>query len=185
MKLAPLRILLITVLAPILNGCISHYQLRNLGDKPHASLNAASINGIYVNISTNQSDSYSLWSKLKRCASNKGDTLRVPEEARVKLEFDGDRKLKASLLKDTVTLRQITIQVHHDDSCVWTRRKLFLIPVPLLFYVYNEDRAMLFNPSENELTLNYKANSFAMTLGAAGSSNIKESSRYLKLKPLK
>ena len=91
-EVSAVEILLITVLAPILNGCISHYQLRNLGDKPHASLNAASINGIYVNISTpTKVIPYSLWSKLKRCASNKGDTLRVRKTQRVKLEFDGDK----------------------------------------------------------------------------------------------
>lgn len=185
MQIRPLIMLVLAAITLLLCSCISQYQIRKLGDKPFTGLNPEYINGIYANHSGNENDAYTLWEKLRRCASNKGDTLRLPQDATVKLEFDGNRKINATLLKDTVPLRQITLKVHYDDSCLWTKRKLFLIPVPLLFYVYNEDRALLFNASEQELCLNYKARAFAMTLGAAGSSKIEESRRYRKLKEIK
>lgn len=68
-----------------------------------------------------------------------------------KIEYDGAKKLSVTFLDSNSSTHHFDLKVKNKGNYLSLQRKLFLIPIPFLFYVHKERKAILFSDRNGDL----------------------------------
>lgn len=106
----------------------------------------------------------SLWEALYSCKKFKDEPLKLSTNVFVNLNFDGKSRLVASLYDSGKMLRQIELHAKLYKNNVAVRKKMFLIPIPIIFYIQQERKLLLGNNADRSLNTGYSTFAAAQIL---------------------
>jgi hypothetical protein len=152
----------------LLGSCISNRRLlKACSSKELKSIE--NINGKYVNLATE--NKIQLFKTLNECLDiDKGDSIFYSnaEHTAVQLNYDGGKYLDVSLLRGDAVLKNIELKVKNKGHYLSVKRHLFLVPIPFLFYVHFERKAILFTDAAGNLVAVNGNDQFIWVLMAGG-----------------
>ncbi|MCC6372990.1 MAG: hypothetical protein IT236_18450 [Bacteroidia bacterium] len=120
-----------------LSSCITNGQLIKQAYKPKGLITGINtLNATYKN-QTDSANGINLWAALRYCKTFKNDTLKIPRNALVHLEYDGKRYLQAKLFDGSKLLDTLVIKARSKHGYLLLKRHLFLVPIPFIFYYYH------------------------------------------------
>lgn len=85
-----------------------------------------------------------------------------------KIEYDGYKSLHVEILDSNKVVDKFTLKVKNKGDYLSVRRRIFLVPIPFLFFAYFNRKAIIYNDSMGNLKLSVGDNSMLMILIAAG-----------------
>jgi hypothetical protein len=158
------RLLTTLLSALVLVSCsVSKNKLVKMRTSTISDFSIASLNGYYKNdnnfyietIDTLRGGPPTLWNVLYACKTLKEDTALICSNCLVSLQFDGSRKLTVILVDNEKAVRQIELKAKVYKNNLAIKRRLFLVPIPLFFYVRHERKVLLANNSDKSLNVGY------------------------------
>lgn len=156
-------------------SCISEKELLSKYDTKKMFLNE-SINAIYDNKNViekyynNLPDLLSVLykPKLKEAINRELDSLKT------KIEYDERNQLTISYVDTNETKKKFTLKVKNKGNYLSVRRKLLLIPIPFVFFIYRNYKALIFNDQEGNLHIINGKSIFGWIFITGGSRKIYE-----------
>lgn len=169
----------------IYSSCITPATLHKR--EPFTELPGAAnqIGSIYENRSQETESLISLWQILSLYKNNKiayiynyphwqhnADSveqfLKDVRTQQVALDWDGHQTLTASLIQNDILVDSIQFYVFEKNGNLIAKRHFRLIPIPFIWFRYDESLLLLTQESPNRLTLVYGRNQFGWMLLAVG-----------------
>ena len=135
-----------------LSSCVTEKELLSKTTNSAMFLDG-NLNGIYSNVNVglqetaNLSDLFLKYERIRfdEKRNNSLDSLET------KIEYDGDNKLTITFLDSNSVVHRFDLKVKNKGNYLSLRRKLFVIPIPFLFYVHRERKGILFNDNNGDL----------------------------------
>lgn len=108
-------------------------------------INLENINGIY--------EGKGLWNAFHESKTTKADTLKLSENVKTKIYFDGKQYITATVYDNDVKKSEITLKakVYKDYVSVQKRHKL--LPFPPIYFYSDVHKFILYNDSHNNISL--------------------------------
>jgi hypothetical protein len=137
------------------------------------------LNGNYVN---SGDDNYNtLWNILTNFKSSKRDTFDISEKAVINLRFESEDKLVITAFENDRLLRKVEIKGKMKGDYFSIRRKLFLIPIPFLYF-HQETKGIIGKAQNSDMIVKYADfNAGWILVFAAGGLNGYYENTYAKL----
>jgi len=151
-----------------LTSCVSVKKLEKLNPKEIDEFSLKKFNGFYENTNLNDSINVALWDKLYELKRKKTDTIDFNEISKIKLNFDNKKTLTITAFNNDKIISEFKIKSKIKNSYLSLKRKLFLIPLPFVFYTQSERKIILGNNNKGELIMKYGYGEFAWILIMAG-----------------
>ncbi|MFL5765132.1 MAG: hypothetical protein ACJ77K_14410 [Bacteroidia bacterium] len=126
-----------------LPGCITDHYLRKQNKERPSAFSTEAFNGEYLNYENNDSAYLSLWRMLYTCKTTNPDFTPGSKNSTVNLSYDGKNKLTAVFFDKASQKDTLELKVKRKGDYLSIKRSLFLIPIPLLFYIHRENKALL------------------------------------------
>ena len=161
-------LLIITVIL-FVSSCTTYSPL------PYNYKTSNSIDGIYLNDPCiNPFGEYKLWDFIHNKSSLDKDSLRVS------LKIIGETELQAKLFDgDKIVAEKILKVKIKEDSCYYTKRKFYIIPIlPILFAYSNSQKRFVIG--EKSLLLERTVNSGGAVIIMANGEKFNDSWEYKK-----
>ena len=161
------------LLSFVLHSCsVSKKRIAAMRESNISDFSLANFNGYYAMKSNFCSEKIantcgsppSLWEALYSCKTMKdeyivkamkGDSLKFSNNAIVNLNFDGKQKLTVSLFDSGKIINQIELKARVFKNNLAVKKNLFLIPIPIFFYVRHERKVLLGNNSDKSLNVGF------------------------------
>ena len=160
-------------------GCISKRELVRFNEIKPATFITDSLNGNYSNSSLAGNSSLTLWNALYDCKTFKNDTSHITDNSVVSLRFDGNHKLVVTLSENNVIINKITLKAEQYGNYISIKRNFYLVPIPFIYYHYQEARVLLSNLDNGNLNIKFGKNEF-LWIFMAGGQDYKFSLEYRK-----
>jgi hypothetical protein len=102
------------------------------------------MNGTYTNQQLEDSLQWTgtLWNILYACHLRKTDPTVLTPKTVIQLHAT-ENVLMVTAMEDSIIVNRFELEGHVKGDYFVVKRKLFLIPVPLLFYWHNESKAII------------------------------------------
>jgi hypothetical protein len=165
------RVSLFLLIAAIflLQGCVSERGLRKDNVDQPSAFYADSLNGDYANLAdSGDIDRNFLWNILYACKSFRDPALSGSKDATVRLNYDGRHTLEVTLLDAGREITKIQLKAKVHKNYLSIKRNLFIVPIPVIFYVYWDNKVLLSTGPGGKLHVNWGHVSFAQVLIAGG-----------------
>ena len=143
------------VILAFLSSCITERELLSKYDNSKKMSVSDTTNVVYSNKNLggeqyqNLSDLLNGFHKIriKEVQNHSLDSLFT------KIEYDGNKKLKISLLKTDSLITSFSVKVKNNGNYLSLKRKFLLIPIPFIFFVHKQRKAIVFNNEEGDLVI--------------------------------
>lgn len=170
MNIFLLRTLTIAFILIFLTSCYSTDKILRKESLTAQPVDKNILNFTYSNKSNPDTFAAStLWSILRRCKTFKKDTIVPSATDKIKLYFDGNKRLTISLVsKDNNTISEFDLKVKIYKDYLSIKRNLFVVPLPFIIYRHNEIKAIISNDVNGNLVLKMGDNQFIWILIIAG-----------------
>ena len=149
-------------------GCITDRQLVKVYRKSKIYNEFAGdvhLNGIYQNSDTSTDAHDPRFSEvLFPQRSWKRRRIDHQKINTVELRYDGDKRVYASLHFTDGTIQEKILQVRNRGNYLSIKRRYFVIPIPLLYYMEEEHKALLINDADGRLITAYRSRDWGNAL---------------------
>ncbi|MES2555430.1 MAG: hypothetical protein V4604_04720 [Bacteroidota bacterium] len=165
----------------LLFSCIGSRELMRETPDNQDLISVHAVNGDYINQSPTDTLRPALWDVLYQSYSFQEDTSKlVTDNAIINLTLNQKSLIVLAKVGDTIVSEfELKGKIKGDYFCA--NRKLFLIPIPFLFFRHRERRVVLAVTSENQLIVNHGTEEFLWVI-MAGGYNFNSSDQYEKTK---
>jgi hypothetical protein len=126
-----------------LQSCITDHYLRKQNKEKPSAFSAEALNGNYPNYVDKDSSYESLWRMLSCCRTTKPGFTPPAARSTVALDYDGKEKLRVVLMENGIKKDSLELKVKRKGDYLSVHRSLFLIPIPILFYIHRENKMLL------------------------------------------
>lgn len=167
-------ILSIYVLLILFPSCTSTRSIVNHCKSTPQKLNMHHINGTYEGIA--------LWQKFRSIQTTKIDTTQYSPQAFTTIQFDGKGHITASVYENETKLKEITLKAKVYKDYISVEKRHTLHPFIPIYYYSEMDKFILFNNSENLLSLCGYSNKTLIILIMSGGNGGYYSSTFNKIK---
>lgn len=177
-----LRLSLVVFLIGLLFSCVTEKRLVNRID-PGKTASIEQIANTYSNnkSSVSHENLAEVLKQLHRTTAFERMPFPLKATTDVKLELEGGNRLRVTLLDSVSQLDEFILKVKKKGSYLSLKRKLFLVPVPILFTVYKNRKALLYVNSDGNLVILEGRSRFVMVMFlGAGDKSIISSEFYPK-----
>ncbi len=106
----------------------------------------------------------------------KEDSNRDLDSLKTKIEYDGQSQLIVSFIDTSQTKQEFKLKVKNNGNYLSVKRKLMLIPIPFVFFIYKNRKAIIFNDQEGNLHIINGESQFIWVFITGGSRKIYENS---------
>lgn len=120
----------------------------------------------YINLPNLFQELYKI--KLKEDSNRDFDSLKT------KIEYDGQNQLIVSFIDTSQTKQEFALKVKNKGNYLSVKRKLTLIPIPFVFFIYKNRKAIIFNDQEGNLHIINGESQFIWVITTGASSEIHE-----------
>jgi len=146
-----MRFWILVFLFPFLTSCVSYSTLFHGIDESTAS--CEQISGKYLNDPDENAGplAYRLHNMKRRVHSQEV----VAGVDVVELNYNGADQLEVGFWNNDSLVEAFTLNVTREENHLQIKRKLRLVPVPLLFWLHDERRCVLMNNTEGNLVIGH------------------------------
>lgn len=146
-----MRFWILIFLFPFLTSCVTNSTLFHGIDESTAS--CKNISGKYVNDPNENAGplAYRLHN-MKRKVHSQEVVAGVDE---VHLKYDGAELLEVGFWNKDSLVDTFSLKVERYENHVQIKRKLRLVPIPLLFWLHDERRCVIMNNSDGNLVIGH------------------------------
>ncbi len=102
------------------------------------------------------------------------DYKKLDDSLKVKLFFDGVNQLNVSYKDSSQNIISYTLKVKNKGNYLSLKRKVKLIPIPFIFFYYQNIKTIIYIDNENILHCTSGQNQFVWMILAGGRGNIHE-----------
>ncbi len=168
------KTLIVIIFSIFYSSCISNKKVLKEFPSTPLTFSKDSIDGVYANNPSyifqkaeRRTDHLTLWEKFDNCHSYFGPSLKVSENASVTLKCLENNRLKVVLtdsnrVKDSIVFKVKQYKDHLSIS------KVVLIPIPIVFFHFENIRLLLSTEAGDKLTVKYCRNQFVEVVLAGG-----------------
>ena len=142
-----MRFYLFIIPVLFLGSCISQSTLFHGIDD--SQINAEHISGYYSN--DPDEDAAPLAWQLSKMQRKVREDEVYPEVTKVLLDYDGMESLQVSLYTDSSLVDYFYLKVKNLGNHLEIKRRIRLVPIPILLWLHDEKRCLLMNDSEGKL----------------------------------
>ena len=174
-----LIILVCVCLCACLCGCVSTKKVRNQSLEV-AKFDITNFNGNYANKADTNSVGY-LFNDLHPENIFRKNKEYPNKQAIINLKFDDKRTLTVTTIDNNAILSEIKLKGKIKGNYFSVRRKLLLIPIPMLFYIHQENKILLGNDKNGNLILKSGFSNTVFILIIGGNNGISQS-QFKKIK---
>ena len=146
------KIILLIVITFSLTSCVTEKELLSKTTNSAMILDS-NLNGTYsyVNVGIEEkADLPNVFLSYKRIKFDDERNSSL-DSLQTRIEYDGDKKLKITLLDSISVIQTFDLRVKDRGNYLSVKRKLFLIPIPFLFYFHKERKAIIFSDNNGDL----------------------------------
>ena len=165
----------------LLCGCVSTKKVRKQSLEV-AKFDIANFNGNYVNKADSNTVGY-LFSDLHPENIFRKNKKYPSKQAIINLKFDGKKTLTVTTIDNNAIFREVKLKLKGKikGNYFSVRRKLLLIPIPMLFYIHQENKILLGNDKNGNLILKSGFSNTIFILIIGGDNGISQS-QFKKIK---
>lgn len=163
----------------LLCGCVSTKKVRNQSLEV-AKFDIEKFNGNYANKADTNSVG-NLFSKLHPENIFHKNKEYPTNNAIINLKFDGKKTLIITTINNNSIFKETKLKGKIKNNYFSVRRKLLFIPIPMIFYIHQENKILLGNDKNNNLIVKDGFHNTIFILIIGGNSGISQS-QYKKLK---
>lgn len=167
-----IRLAIISILPAVLfQSCVSTGKLMRQNSMKESSFSAATLNGTYIN-SRGGDTTNTLWSLFYDAytLSVRDDKYHISPTASILLNYSSKGKLTVTANDTGGKTSSIVLKAKQRGNYLRVKRRLFLIPVPFLFYRHDETLILLSNDPDGTLNVQYGSEVYAWIIMAGSSS---------------
>lgn len=132
---------------PLFASCISQSTLFHGIDD--SKINTDHISGAYAN-DPDENAAPLAW-RLSRMQRKFKEEEVYPKVDVVLLEYQGDEELHVDFYENDMLVDHFTLRVKNNGDHLEIKRRLRLVPIPILFWLHDERRCLLMNDPEGNL----------------------------------
>lgn len=161
-----------TISLLLLSSCISERELLQHEHVVMRDISPENISGNYSNYGDSSRSFRYFYNYIidynSRVLRRQQDSTETDSLSVISLEYNNDDLLEIRVFQGNSLVKEIAVKVKGKDDVLLFRRHFFLIPIPFLFYFYDERRMALVSDVDGNLHV-YRCNSsFGWILMAAG-----------------
>ena len=179
-----IQLFTLTILTFLTIGCTSTKRIYDNTNFKLSNSSQSNIVGTYLNRQMNfdKSNSISdslngpsyLWNYLSKDKFNYKNNLKYSDSSKVVITKINRNRFEAKLIDKYNHLKPLKLRGKINTKNYTLKRKVFVIPIPFIFYIYSEKLVILSKSDESFLIAKKESYSFAWIIIAADSRNYTE-----------